>query len=75
MIFENKTAGEICRQIKDPAQNGGKKTLEEIIEHIHTPLVAWGWDPGSGRTPAPGTYQGFVEKMTEWANKGGACPD
>ena len=33
MAWQGKTLGEICRQIKDPARNGGK-TLPRIVEHI-----------------------------------------
>lgn len=75
MAFANKKPGEICRQIKDPAQNG-KKTLEDLIKHVSTDsLIQWAWNPGGNRTPAPRTRQDFIDKMTEWANKGAACPE
>ncbi|MCI0529099.1 MAG: hypothetical protein L0Y56_16810 [Nitrospira sp.] len=75
MVFANKTLGEICRQIKDPEQNG-KKTLEDLTNHARIdPRIQWAWNPGGNRTPAPRTYQDFVDKLTEWINKGAACPD
>ena len=44
---------EICAQIKDPDRNGGLSP-EEVAD-IETPLVGWGWAPGPGREPAPGS--------------------
>lgn len=75
MTFAGKTTGEICRQIKDPEQNGNK-TLEDLTRHAEIdPRIQWAWNPGGNRTSAPRTYQDFVAKLTEWANKGGACPE
>ena len=54
MAWQGKTPGEICRQIKDPARNGGR-SLELLHEHaVNDDLVAWGWHPGAGREPAQG---------------------
>jgi hypothetical protein len=45
MAWEGKSAAEICAQIKDPAQNGGRK-LEDLIHHIGADtLVGWAWAP------------------------------
>ena len=74
MVFEDKTPGELCRQLKDPAKNGGR-TIEEIIRHVTAdPLVLWGWNPGEGRT-VPRSHDEFAGKMKEWADNGAACPD
>lgn len=75
MVFQGKTAGELCRQLKDPAQNGGK-TLEQLLEHVsNDTLVLWGWNPGDGRTQPPLTHDEFVAKMRTWIENGAACPD
>jgi hypothetical protein len=75
MIWEGKTPGQICRQIKDPKQNGGK-TIDQIIEHVTSDkLVIWGWEPGEGRTLPPMGHDEFAQKMTEWARYGTACPE
>ncbi len=64
----------ICEQVKDPARNGGK-TLAQIVDHsAHDALVAWGWAPGSGRTPAPGTQARFGALVSAWVESGAACP-
>jgi hypothetical protein len=74
MAWIGKDARGVCEQLKDPARNGGK-TLEQIVEHSeHDALVAWGWDPGSGREPAPGSQAVFGELMRTWAQSGASCP-
>ena len=75
MTFEGKSAGDLCRQLKNPRQNGGK-TLEGAIEHLEAdPLVLWGWAPGDGRSTPPLSHAEFMQKMREWVTKGGACPE
>jgi hypothetical protein len=74
MGWEGLSLGEICEQIKDPERNGGR-TLEEIVEHVsEDDLVGWGWTPGRGREPAPGTQEAFGELMAAWAEAGAVCP-
>jgi hypothetical protein len=74
MAWEGKSLGEICEQIKDRGRNGGK-TLAQIAEHnAHDGLVGWGWAPGVGRAPAPGTQAQFGELSKAWAASGAACP-
>ena len=74
MAWEGKTLGEICRQIKDPARNGGRK-VEELIDHIgNDTLVGWAWEPGLGRTPAPGTQEEAGALVEAWVKTGAACP-
>ena len=75
MVFERRTPRQLCEQLKDPAQNG-HRSPEDIIEHVRdAPIVIWGWHPGEGRTPAPMSHEEFVKLMTEWVEKGQACPE
>jgi hypothetical protein len=37
-------------------------------------LVAWGWAPGDGRAPAPGTQAQFGALIKAWIDDGAACP-
>jgi hypothetical protein len=75
MAWQGKTIGQICRQLKDPNQNGGR-SLELIHEHAaRDDLVAWGWQPGVGRDPAPGSQQIFGELIQAWIETGAECPD
>jgi len=74
MAWAGQSAHGICEQIKDPARNGGR-TLDRIVEHsAHDPLVAWGWTPGAGRVPAPGTQALFAEIVRAWVESGAECP-
>jgi hypothetical protein len=75
MGWEGKTPSEICQQIKDPARNG-KRSLHELVEHIgKDTLVGWAWNPGYGRTPAPGTQKQAGELVEAWVRSGAVCPD
>jgi len=75
MIFQGRTLGDLCRQLKDPRQNGGR-TGEAIIAHIDKdPLVLWGWDPGAGRSVPKMSHREFAAKLREWVKKGAACPE
>jgi hypothetical protein len=74
MAWEGKTLGEICAQIKDRKRNGGK-SLAQIVEHnSHDGLVGWGWNPGDGRAPVPGTQEEFGALTKAWVDSGAKCP-
>jgi hypothetical protein len=74
MVFVGRSAGELCRQLKDPKQNGGR-SLSQILTHVSTDdLVGWGWNPGDGRTLPPLNRPEFVAAMEEWVRDGAACP-
>jgi hypothetical protein len=74
MAWMDRTPAAICAQVKDPARNGGR-SLEQIVDHsAHDKIVAWGWSPGSGREPAPGTQVRFGALMAAWVATGAACP-
>lgn len=74
MAWAGRSPSALCEQIKDPARNGGR-TLAQLVEHAaHDPLVAWGWAPGHGRTPAPGTQARFGALVAAWVETGAACP-
>jgi hypothetical protein len=75
MAWVGKSAGHICAQLKDRSRNGGK-TLAQIVEHsAHDALVGWGWAPGAGREPAPGTQEQFGALVAAWAETGAECPE
>ena len=51
--FPGQIPRQLCRQLKDPRQNGGL-TPDRFLHHVTTdPLVLWAWDPGEGRTSPP----------------------
>ncbi len=64
---------ELCNLFKDPKRT--HKTMDEFVEHnAHDELVAWGWNPGAGRAPVPGTQAEFGKLVAEWVATGAACP-
>jgi hypothetical protein len=74
LVFEGRSAHELCEQWKDPARNGGK-SLAELEEHLdHDPFVLWGWQPGPGRTVPPVTHERMMEAAHAWIADGGRCP-
>jgi len=75
MVFIGRTPAQLCRQIKDPQQNGGR-SLAQLYDHVaHDDLVGWGWNPGEGRTLPPLTREATAQAMTTWIDGGAACPE
>jgi hypothetical protein len=75
MLWEGRTKAQICEQMKDPERNGGRRTGEEVIEHMKVdPLVLWAWNPGTGRTTPPLTHQQFVDALEAWVRADMRCP-
>jgi hypothetical protein len=73
MVFEGKSAAELCRLITDPTHNGGK-SLPELLTHLENDdLVKWGWSPGDGRQPVPGTHAEFATAARSWISSGAKC--
>jgi hypothetical protein len=74
MAWQGKSLGDICRQLKDVKRNGGRD-LALLHEHFaKDDLVAWGWDPGTGRDPAPGSQAVLGELIQAWIDSGAECP-
>ncbi|MFE1601071.1 Isoquinoline 1-oxidoreductase subunit [Methylobacterium sp. ID0610] len=74
MAWMGLSVAEICVQLKDPERNGGR-SLADIHEHHATDgLVGWGWHPGKGREPVPGTQKIFGDLTQAWIDTGAACP-
>jgi hypothetical protein len=74
MAWQGKSIGDICRQIKDPTRDGGRD-LALLHDHLaKDDLVAWGWQPGVGREPAPGNQELLGELIQAWIDTGAQCP-
>jgi hypothetical protein len=74
MAWVGQSLGQICRQIKDPKRNGGKDMAALVHHMAHDELVGWGWNPGAGRTPVPGTQERFGQLIQAWTDTGAQCP-
>jgi hypothetical protein len=74
MIIVGRLPAELCRQLKDPKQTGGR-SLQQLLEHVSSDdLVGWAWDPGTGRIPPPLSRADTVAQMKIWIDGGAACP-
>ncbi|MFL5344511.1 MAG: Isoquinoline 1-oxidoreductase subunit [Hyalangium sp.] len=74
MAWVGHTPHAVCEQLKDPSRNGGR-TLAQIVDHnAHDELVGWGWHPGPGREPAPGSQERFGAIVAAWVETGAECP-
>ena len=78
MEWEGLTPAQICRELKDPARNG-HRTGAQVIEHLATPFVKWGWAPGHDihgkpRSTPPVAYDVFLKAAQTWVATGEACP-
>lgn len=75
MTFQGRTPRQLCLQLKDPRQTGGRD-LARLVDHVaHDELVSWGWAPGPGRAPVPVPRPAFVAAMQAWVDAGAPCPD
>ncbi len=78
-VWFGKDTQTICAQMRDPERNGGRDGAG-LVEHIlHDAeikaFITWGFNPGGGREPAPGTMQDHLNDMVTWTAAGMPCPD
>jgi hypothetical protein len=73
MIWEGLSNRQLCELLVDPKRNGGRDA-RAIDEHMHTPIVLWGWHPGKGRTPIPVDQGLFLQQVLIWTSAGLPCP-
>jgi hypothetical protein len=75
MAWLDRTPAQICAQLTDPARNG-RRTPAQLQAHLaRDPLVAWGWAPGAGRAPAPGSQAALAALARAWIDSGARCPE
>ena len=84
IIADDLSAARLCEQWLDPARNsflavrGSREDLKtfekEFMHHVRDdPLIRWSWEPGAGRSPAPGSHADFVRAMQIWIDAGVPC--
>jgi len=74
MIWQGLTDTQLCRLLTDPKRNGGRNA-KAIEDHMHTPLVLWGWQSGDGRTPISTALARFLQNVHIWTSAGTPCPE
>lgn len=68
-----KTSVEICTQLRDPDQNGGRDALDLASHLDHDLILHWAWAPGGTREPAPYSLQEHVNDILAWGIAGFPC--
>ena len=74
MVFIGLSPRQLCETIKNPQMTGGKD-LNAMYVHVRDDkLVAWGWNPGGNRGPAPATQAQTAAAFKTWIDAGSPCP-
>jgi hypothetical protein len=74
MAWQNRSAHEVCAQLKDPERNG-HRPLGAVVDHVaHDALIGWAWSPGADRAPPPGSQAAVGALMAAWVATGAECP-
>lgn len=74
MQWFGRSSAQVCEQLKNPDTNGDR-TFVELAKHVgHDDLVLWGWNPGTGRQPAPFTPLKHAIDILTWGIAGQPCP-
>jgi len=80
MAWEPLSAKTICRDLTNPARNGGR-SLAQLANHFaHERLVLWAWSPGvnhtgATRSPPPLSHDQFMTVVRRWISSGAVCPE
>lgn len=73
LAWRGKSSAEVCAQLRNPDTNDGFD-MAELIEHVRTSaFVTYGFSPGTGRTPAPGSVAELARDFEIWAAAGSPC--
>jgi hypothetical protein len=77
-VWFGRTGAEICQQLRDPKRNGGRDAAG-LVQHLRHDaalhgFIPWGWNPGGGRSPAPGSFEDHVRDVETWGAAGQPCP-
>lgn len=73
MAWLGRSSFQVCTQLRDPDRNGGQDAAGLIAHLESSAFVAWGFAPGAGREPAPGSLGQMVADVALWAESGFAC--
>ena len=74
MVWVDVGARDACLRLRDPRSNGGKDLAQLRHHFAEDKLVAWGWQPGGGRSTPPLTHAQTVAAVEAWIEAGAPCP-
>jgi hypothetical protein len=74
MAWQGRSITEVCAQREDPQRSGGMD-LQTLVQHMpEDSLVGWGFHPGKGRDPVPGSEPSLGALIAAWVESGADCP-
>jgi hypothetical protein len=63
----------LCAQLRDPERNDGND-IAGLIDHLqNSPFVAWGFEPGGGRSAPVGNITVLARDVLVWGDAGAPC--
>jgi hypothetical protein len=64
-----KSSQAVCLQLRNEMRNG-----EDLVAHVRSsPFVAWGFEPGGERSPAPSSIAALAANFATWEAAGTPC--
>lgn len=73
LAWRGKTSMEICTGLRGPDANDGFD-LVRLVDHVRTSaLVNYGFAPGAGREPSPGSVDDLASDLEIWGAVGMPC--
>ena len=73
LAWLGKSSGDVCGQLRNPDANDGFD-LAGLVEHVQqSAFVRYGFNPGAGRVPAPGSVDDLARDLQLWAAAGSPC--
>lgn len=74
LVWLGRDTAEICTRMRDPDRNDGHD-LDSLVDHTLTSaFVAYGFDPGAGRSAPDGSPEDMARDLQAWAAAGFPCP-
>lgn len=63
----------LCTQLRDPDLNDGHD-IAQLAAHLRrSPFVAWGFEPGDGRSKPEGSFEEMARDVEVWGAAGSPC--
>lgn len=73
LAWRGRSSEQICVQLRDPDTNDGFD-MAALVDHVSTSaFVSYGFNPGAGRAPAPGSAAELAQDLQRWAAAGSPC--
>lgn len=74
LVWLGRESADICTRMRDPETNDGHD-LDSLVDHTLTSeFVAYGFDPGAGRSAPDGSPEEMARDLQAWAAAGFPCP-